>query len=94
MAEKIFSDGMIVKAPRENAPDFVKGSLSFRTQEFVHWLEDHTKGDGWCNVDLLEGKSGKWYGALNTYSKDAPKRETGPGIEYPKTDINPDDLPF
>jgi hypothetical protein len=75
MAEKIFTEGMIVKAPRQGAPDFVKGALAFRTQEFVHWLEDHTKADGWCNVDILEGKSGKWYGSVNTWTKDTEKVE-------------------
>lgn len=82
MAEsKIFTDGMIVKAPRDGAPEFVKGSLSFRTQEFVKWLEDHTKDDGWCNVDLLVGKTGKWYGALNSWTKDAPKTPSREEIE-------------
>jgi hypothetical protein len=44
--DKIFTDGMIVKPPRDGAPDFVKASISIKTEEFVRFLEDHTKPDG------------------------------------------------
>jgi hypothetical protein len=57
---KQFCAGLIVKPPRETAPSFVKGSLSGKVAEFIPFLEEHAKGDGWVNIDLKEGKSGKW----------------------------------
>ena len=33
-----FPDGIIFKLPRENAPDFVKGSLSLKRADLIKWL--------------------------------------------------------
>ena len=38
MAEKQFVDGLIVKAPRENAPDFVKCTISIKRKDLGNWL--------------------------------------------------------
>jgi hypothetical protein len=72
MAEKAFADGMIFKLPREGAPDYVKGSVSIKVAEFVAFLQDNEKNSGWVNIDLLVGKSGKPYAALNTYQLEKP----------------------
>lgn len=64
--EKIFTDGMIFKLPRQGAPDFAKGSLSFKTEDFIKWLQAHDN-DGWVNVKLNVSKNGKPYGALDTW---------------------------
>jgi hypothetical protein len=69
--DKIFALGLIYKAPREGAPDFVKGSLSIKTEEFTKFLIDHTKPEGWCNIDIKESKGGKLYCELNQYSRPA-----------------------
>jgi hypothetical protein len=69
--DKIFAQGLIYKAPRDGAPVFVKGSLSIKTDEFTKFLEDHTKPDGWVNLDLKESKGGKLYCELNQYSRPA-----------------------
>jgi hypothetical protein len=64
---KIFANGIIYKAPRENAPDFVKGTLSIKTEEFTRFLEDHTKPTGWVNLVVKEGRSGKLYVELDQW---------------------------
>lgn len=95
MAEKIFTKGMVVKPPRENAPSFVKGSLAFNVADFVKFLEEHAKPDGWVNVDILESgnQAGKWYGALNAWTKDASKQEAPPAMrELTQDEI--DSIPF
>ena len=66
MNEKVFTEGIIFKLPRENAPDFVKGSLSFKVDEAIAWLQRNSN-NGWCNVDLKVGQSGKAYAELNTW---------------------------
>jgi hypothetical protein len=75
--KKIFTDGMIVKAPRDGAPEYVKCSISIKTEAFTAFLENHTKPDGWVNIDVKVGQSGKWYGQLDQWTKDTPiKRST------------------
>ena len=92
-----FVKGLIVKPPRDGAPDFVKASLSIKIEELLDWLGDR-EGD-WVNIDVKEAKSGKWYAAVNTWKPDG-KREDAPkgggrGNPAPADDDFPDDdLPF
>jgi len=60
-----FVDGFFVKAPRAGAPDFVKGSVSLKREEFMRWVSQQT--DEWVNLDLKEGRSGKWYALVNDW---------------------------
>jgi len=83
--EKQFVNGLIVKAPRDNAPDFVKGSISIKIKDLGMWLKDeYKKGEEWINLDIKEGKSGKWYAEVNTWK---PEKKT----EQPQFS---DDIPF
>jgi hypothetical protein len=63
----VFADGMIVKKPHQNAPDFVKATVSFKMKEFVEWGRLHHK-EGWVNVQIKESKGGKLYAALDTFT--------------------------
>ncbi|MGK0298209.1 MAG: hypothetical protein ACI9XC_001827 [Gammaproteobacteria bacterium] len=87
-----FPSGLIIKAPREGAPDFVKGSISIKREELVNWL--NLKQDDWINLDIKVSKQGKWYTQVNTWKpegiKAAPKEEPTKVIEDDKLD----DLPF
>ena len=98
MENKIFAQGLIVKGPIENAPEFVKGSLSIKVDKFKSFLDEHNTNSGWVNFDmLLSAKKGTWYAQLNTYKPAAPKlepKEEIATIEYPTEDINPEDVPF
>ena len=60
-----FVDGLIVKAPNENAPDFVKAAISIKRSELISWLS--TKTDDWINLDVKESKAGKWYASVNDF---------------------------
>lgn len=81
--EKVFTDGLIYKLPRDGAPDFVKGSLSVKVDEFKAFLDQHVS-NGWVNIDLLIGKSGKPYGALNTWKprEDVQESEQDDSIPF------------
>lgn len=63
-----FPAGLIFKKPNDNAPDFVKGTLSIKVAEFTSWIKDNEK-NGWVNIDLKESREGKYYSSLNTYQK-------------------------
>jgi hypothetical protein len=64
--ETIFVEGIIFKLPREGAPEYVKGTLSFNVEEAVAFLEKNVK-NGWVNVDIKKSRAGKYYLALNTF---------------------------
>ena len=59
--EKIFGEGLFVKEPREGSPDFVKGSISIKVEEFKAFLDEQVNEKGYVNLDIKVGKSGKWY---------------------------------
>lgn len=65
MSEIQFVDGLIVKAPNEKAPDFVKMAISIKRSELISWLT--TKTDDWINIDVKVSKAGKWYCAVNDF---------------------------
>lgn len=109
MAEKVFTNGLVYKVPRERAPDYVKGSLSFKTEDFIAWLREHDTESGWVNVQIKESKGGKMYCELDTWKPNSTEKEDreydrkadaqqepegAGGIDYPAEDINPDDIPF
>ena len=81
MADKIFTDGMIVKR-HTKAPKYVICSLSFKAQEFIRFLEENEKS-GWVNVEIKESQNGKLYGEVNAWE---PKGQSQPSID-PDDDI-------
>lgn len=85
--ETVFADGFVLKAPHENAPDFVKGSLSVKVDEAIKFLEAHKDEKGWVNLDLKESKNGKWYVQKNDWK---PKEKT----ESTDSEVGSDGIPF
>ena len=87
MDDKVFVDGMLAKKPDEGAPDFVKLKLSIKLDEFGPWVAARKKADPdseWMNIEIKEGRSGKWYAELNTWKPSAnqparqPARQPAP----------------
>jgi hypothetical protein len=82
--ETIFASGFVFKRPHDNAPQFVKGSMSIKADEAIAFIQKHTKPDGWVNLDLLASKDNtKLYFKLNTFKPE--KKEEG---------IAPEHVPF
>ncbi len=65
MSDVEFVDGLMVKKPHSNAPDFVKGSLSIKREDLIKWLQQ--KQGEWINIDLKESKKGSWYAQVNDW---------------------------
>jgi hypothetical protein len=83
-----FVDGLIVKAPHKNAPDFVKASISIKVEDLGKWLRAKYKaGNEWVNLDVNEAKSGKWYAKVSTFN---PKKQE----DDPAAPRDSDDIPF
>lgn len=73
MADANFMDGIIAKR-HEKAPDFVIVNLSFKTAEFIKYLQDHDK-NGWVNGQVKRSKKGKLYCELDTWEKGSTDKE-------------------
>jgi len=71
--------GFICDKPRENAPSFVKGRISFHYETFIAFLQANKNEKGWTNFDLLEGKDGSYYIKLNDYK---PKEKVEQHLNY------------
>lgn len=91
MADEIeFVNGLIVKAPSEKAPDFIKASISIKVADLGNWLrEKHKAGEEWINIDVKEARSGKWYAAVSNFK---PKEKES-GWRPLHADIE-DDIPW
>ena len=79
-----FVDGLIVKAPHERAPDFVKAQISIKVEDLGKWLREKYKaGDEWVNLDVKVAKSGKWYAAVSTFKPKKGKADTFEDLDEP-----------
>lgn len=76
--DKIFADGMLFKR-RDNAPEWVVGSISIKVDDFVKFCKDN-EDKGWVNLEVKVGKSGKPYVELDTW-KPEKKDEATPQLE-------------
>ncbi len=87
MAEKL--NGLIVKDPKQGAPSFVVGALSFKTEEFIESLRKNDK-NGWVNLNLKRSKEGKLYAEVDTWEPSSA-RSAAPA---PSNSGDSSDLPF
>ena len=67
--EKVFADGFSFKRG-ENAPAFVVGRLSMKSDEAVAFIRQHEK-NGWVNLNIKTARSGNHYVELDTYEPNA-----------------------
>lgn len=96
--ETEFVNGLIVKAPNDKAPDYIKARLSIKREELIGWLQ--TRSDEWINADVKVSQGGKWYAAVDNWkpnSGDKPKPQEStpaPRAPIPAGDFADDDIPF
>tara|TARA_B100000902_G_scaffold395092_1_gene452896 strand:+ start:1103 stop:1384 length:282 start_codon:yes stop_codon:yes gene_type:complete len=93
MADKRFPNGLFAKAPHENAPDFVKAALSIKKADLLNWLQSESpkpngKGEEWINLQVNEGRSGKWYCAVDDWQPEQQKQQPTDDDDFD------DDIPF
>ena len=97
-----FIDGFFAKAPHPNAPDFVKAKISIKREELINWLNN--RSDEWVNIDVKEGRTGKWYASVDNWKPDPamagnsqPFESTGNSPEFISNTSEQafdDDIPF
>jgi hypothetical protein len=88
MTDKIFASGLIFKM-KEKAPDYVKGSLSIKVDEFIDFLKAN-ESKGWVNIDLKVSKDGKPYAELNTWKPETDETRNSTANE----DVAVENIPF
>lgn len=99
MSDIEFVEGLSAKAPRQNAPEFVKASLSIKREALITWLQQR---DGeWVNADVKEAKSGKWYVAVDAWKPNSDKsdrpaqhQESKPAHADASNGFPDDEIPF
>lgn len=79
--ETKFADGFMFKR-NPNAPDFVIGQMSVKVEEAINFLKANAK-NGWVNMDIKRGRSGKEYVQLSTYEPKAKTTTNEPTNESP-----------
>ena len=89
--EMEFPKGLMVKKPRDGAPDFVKASISIKREELIEWLS--SKDGDWINLDVKEAKSGHWYASVNTFKPKEARQESKPGANVPVAEYD-ENIPF
>ena len=63
--EAEFISGLIVKAPNDRAPEYVKAKLSIKREELIAWLQ--TKDGEWINADIKVSQGGKYYAVVDNW---------------------------
>ena len=102
MSDIEFIGGLVIKPPREGAPEFVKFKGSIKREEMLAYCAANT--DEWINFDVKESKGGKLYAARDTWKPeskgDRPQRQEsrgGGGSSPPSGGDEPfpdDSIPF
>ncbi len=87
MSDIEFVDGLIVKAPHEKAPDFVKCAISIKRKDLGNWLRG--KDDDWINLQVKVGKSGKWYAEVDNWKPNSEAQS-----QSASNDFDDDVIPF
>ena len=89
-SEKEFPKGLFVSAPRSGAPDFVKGRISIRIEDFLEYLS--MKDGEWLRIDIKQGYkkdeqgNPKWYSQVDNWVKPSErveeKKEEGDALPF------------
>ena len=96
--EKEVIQGLIAKAPNENAPEYVKAKLSFRVPEMIAYLQ--TVDGEWLNADIKVSAGGKWYAKRDNWKPNGngTPRNNAPQparkAPAPVDDFDSDSIPF
>lgn len=97
MSTKKFINGLIVKAPNDRAPEYVKARLSIKREELIAWLQ--SEPGEWINADIKVSQGGKWFAAVDDWKPEGKRHAAPPSrSREPKTAIQgrweDDDIPF
>ncbi len=104
MSENKFVPGLLVKAPRDGSPSFIKSSVSIKLGEFISFLEGLPNDQEWLNIDIKESRGGKLYAAINDWKPNGggsarqggqqQRQRPQQAASNPVDDFDSDSIPF
>jgi len=76
MSDKVFTEGLFIKAVNTQYGDIIKISVDVeKFKEFMETCEhvnvSEKNGKSYLNIDVSAGKSGKWYAAVDTWKSES-----------------------
>ena len=78
MSDIVFADGIFFNERRDNAPDYVLGSISIKPEELSKWLgSQKTDAKGYVRLQIKRSKNGKPYVALDSWKPTARAESRG-----------------
>ena len=88
MTEKKFVEGVYYNRPHPKAPQFVLGSVNFKKDIAIAWLQKQVADEnGYVKTDVKESEGGKIYMQINDYKP--TKARTSDGVdEIPEDDAS------
>lgn len=90
MTEPKFVNGLYWKDASEKSPEWVKGKISVKVEEFIEYLKQN-QDNGWVNINLLESKEKKQlYFALDTWKPEKKEETKNDNVE----EVNVENIPF
>ena len=99
MSDVIFADGIFFYARRDNAPDYVLGSISVKPEAFSNWvLAQKPDAKGYVRLAVKMSKAGKPYVSLDTWEPSGQGAKGRGGDRQNERsgfgDLEDDDIPF
>jgi len=81
----IFADGINFSKPTEGTPEWIKGKISVRVENFYAWAKQHVNQNGFVNLDLKKSKEkGTLYLQLNDWKPEIKKPNFSAGEVDPE----------
>lgn len=78
-----FVEGMNFRQVPQNAPETVRGSISFKVKDMIQFLIANEDEKGWVNIKMMKSKNtGGIYFILDTYK---PRTDSAESKEYNDT---------
>ena len=88
--DKEFADGLYIKEPWPNSPDWVKFRININKERLIPWLQTTETEGGWINMEVKLNQKGEWYADVQRGRGDKQPRQQATQQE-PEVD---DDIPF
>jgi hypothetical protein len=90
MSDREFADGLYVKEPWPNSPDWVKFRININKDRLIPWLQATQTEGGWINMEVKLNQKGEWYADVQR-GKGAKLVQQPAAQQEPEVD---DDIPF
>ena len=90
-----FANGLYVKEPWPNSPDWVKFRININREQLMPWLQSTETDNGWINLEVKLNLKGELFADVNRGNKGQqapqPAQPAQPSNPFERLD---EDIPF